>query len=70
MFIQSDGRCPPVIAVNNAVPSTLVASAGTTVDFTCIQGYMYSDGSVSKQVVCGIDLQWTEVADVCQGNMQ
>ena len=71
-FTVADKRCPPVPAVINARPNHDVTNRGTTVFITCVDGYLYADGSETINITCDDSDAWTpgETLGSCAGELQ
>ena len=57
-------RCPPVPNVKNAHPSTLLAVNGTTVTYTCYDGYIFPHNTTNTSVSCNGEL-WSMEPSAC-----
>ena len=66
----SDNRCPYPKVPRYSIPTTIIASSGAKVNFTCEPGYTYEDNTVSKEIICQPGLTWDSVAPDCKRKLK
>ena len=64
---DSVDRCLPVPETDNATSNTLLALAGTEVNFTCEFGYRYDETNSASQSIYCDNQQWTDLNNSCSG---
>ena len=62
----SDKRCPPVPDLTHADASSMQASVGTKITYTCHEGYQFSDRYKTSVLECGSTLEWIGTNHGCQ----
>ncbi len=60
-------HCPALATIGNSTTNTNQTSYGTTVTYTCLNGYQYADLNTSKTVYCTANGTWTPMPPACQG---
>ena len=66
VFNLTVNRCPPVPVVANALPDSQYTLVEATVHYSCLDGYVFMDGSSTSSTCDGQN--WTTLPTGCQGN--
>ena len=66
VFTVVDCGAPPVVAASTSSPESPATTEGSSVNYTCITGYEFSDGSTSQLVTCQSNSSWDQIS-ACKG---